>query len=344
MKKNRLAAGFAALAAAASITPAKAHYRPHPTGIHLQALAQQVATPSLTTWSHVYKKGTKSYRWVMVGTDPAKGSAVTTVPSFIIPIIFTFPKGVVLDPTKSAQLYSQTPVAVTVASPIFQNFPFKIGTIDLGATQYVDAFQRANFWPQVSTTATNYHVLLGQPKIMPPLTIKITSTTAVSTGPKGVKTASVNSGPVDRAMINYIRSHPEITPQSFPIFLTYNVTTFDTSGEACGYHSNYGKQTYTITMFDDNGVCGTIDGDVDTTSHEVAEWMDDPFGNNVTPDKGHILEVGDNAGDYSFYFPTANFTYTLQDLLFHDYFTCTSPSGSANGWYDYLNKFKKPNC
>ncbi len=64
----------------------------------------------------------------------------------------------------------------------------------------------------------------------------------------------------------------------------------------------------------------------------------------ITPDKTHILEVGDPANDYGFYVPTTSFTYTLQDLMFHDWFTCALPSSSVKGWFDYLNKFKKNDC
>src|SRR5208283_1712135 len=49
-----------------------------------------------------------------------------------------------------------------VASPIFQSYSWTVGGTALGDTQYVDAFQRANWWTYVSTLSPDYHVMLGQ--------------------------------------------------------------------------------------------------------------------------------------------------------------------------------------
>ncbi len=270
----------AALAIASFAAPeAQAKYLRHPFSVHAEALKRQASTPSLVTWGHSYKKGTRTYNWVMVGTDPSKGSATTTVPIYLIPVIFTFPDGTVLDPTKAGQKYASTPLNVTLASPIFQNFPFAAGGVNLGTTQYVDAYQRANFWSTVSTSSPNYHVLMGQPTVMPTMTIKVTARNAVSIGPHGVKIGTVSDSTIDNAALKYIRANHSILPNGHAIFMTYDVATPD----ACGYHSNVGKQTYAFVMFDDNNVCGNVDGDVDTLSHEVAEFVDDPWGNNVIP-------------------------------------------------------------
>jgi hypothetical protein len=46
-------------------------------------------------------------------------------------------------------------------SPIFNSgIDFVQGGVDLGNTQYIDAYQRGNFWSNVSTN-TNYHALLS---------------------------------------------------------------------------------------------------------------------------------------------------------------------------------------
>ena len=72
-------------------------------------------------------------------------------------------------------------------------------------------------------------------------------------------------------------------------------------------------------------------------SHEVGEWVDDPFVNNNTP-CGTLLEVGDplesgpNFGDYDY---TLNgFTYHLQDLVFLDYFSGNSTI-PVNHWFSF---------
>ena len=50
------------------------------------------------------------------------------------------------------------PVNVMLQSPIFKNDDFNLGGTDVGTTQYIDAFQRANFWSLIDRN--NYHTLL----------------------------------------------------------------------------------------------------------------------------------------------------------------------------------------
>ena len=65
----------------------------------------------------------------------------------------------------------QTPVQGIINSPIFKNYNFVLGGKSIGNTQYGDAFQRANFWDSVTAKAKDYHVLLGQPTVLPTQTI-----------------------------------------------------------------------------------------------------------------------------------------------------------------------------
>ncbi len=78
-------------------------------------------------------------------------------------------------------------------------------------------------------------------------------------------------------------------------------------------------------------------------SHEVDEWMDDPFGINPAPPWGHIgqqpgcqnnLEVGDPlTGTEAPPIVMSNgFTYHLQELAFFSWFF-GAPSIAVNGWY-----------
>lgn len=57
----------------------------------------------------------------------------------------------------------KTVIQNTVASPIVDSTAtYTQGGVDAGTTQYIDAFQRANFWGTVQTSS-NYHLLLGTP-------------------------------------------------------------------------------------------------------------------------------------------------------------------------------------
>jgi len=110
----------------------------------------------------------------MIGTDPAKGSATTTVPFVIIPLAIRFSDGTVLDPTKPIQAAcggKSTALALTENSPLFQDINWKSGTSDVGTTQYMDAFQRATFWKTVKNKAPNYHLLLGKPTVTKTVTV-----------------------------------------------------------------------------------------------------------------------------------------------------------------------------
>ena len=79
-------------------------------------------------------------------------------------------------------------------------------------------------------------------------------------------------------------------------------------------------------------------------SHEVAEWMNDPLGNNPTPSWGNIgqvsgcqanLEVGDplSGSNLTAYMPATKFTYHVQELAFFSWFYHQKPSLGINGWY-----------
>jgi hypothetical protein len=118
---------------------------------------------------------------VMVGRDPfgRERRKSVDVPTQIVPVVITtnligtkvdFKTGKVttkpgvtkLDPTvaNTACLTAPNDVPLTLyrQSPIIENAKFDFGGTHVGNTQYVDAFQRANFWAY--TQGSDYHVLL----------------------------------------------------------------------------------------------------------------------------------------------------------------------------------------
>ncbi len=134
-----------------------------------------------------------------------------------------------------------------------------------------------------------------------------------------------------------------ITPNTFPIFITYNV--YLTQHHSCcigGYHSSTGStsapQSYAHATYVDH--VGSFAQDVSALSHEVGEWADDPLvvninGNN-TPcgimENGDPLENNPNFGAFPY---TANgFTYNLQDLVTLPYFGAPA-STSVNGEFTF---------
>ena len=122
--------------------------------------------------------------------------------------------------------------------------------------------------------------------------------------------------------------------------------TYMTSGGCCigGYHSANGSQpggqTYGVSSTIDQG-SGVFSQDTAALSHEVGEWMDDPFvDNNVGCFDNSILEVGDPLEGHANYgaFPyTLNgFTYNLQSLVFLPYFGAPKNT-SLLRWYSFQN-------
>jgi hypothetical protein len=313
---------------------------------HLTADAGTPATP-LTTWngSFVYKGHTYGYN--MVGTAPSTGTS-TTVPVFIIPIALSYKSGGTTTTFSPLTKLSNglTAVSSTKGSPIFVNMDWVTpeGT-DLGTTQYEDAFQRGNFWGQVSA-APGYHVLLGAPKVAPLQTLVVPAADGSVGTEFGVKVGLADITWFDGQLQSILTKFKSaIKPNTLPIFITYN--SYLTEGGCCigGYHSSFGSSSapQAYSHFTYIGTPGVFAQDVSALSHEVGEWLDDPLvvNTNGNPVSCGILEVGDPEEGFTNYgaFPyTLNgSTYNLQDLVYLEYFgapTTTSVDGGTESFHD----------
>lgn len=296
-------------------------------------------TPTVPNWTGAITPGGTNF--TMVGTDPSVTNTTTTVTVYLIPIrILVSPTpGGIFDPSHVLS-NGRTVIQNTALSPIFNaGIDFVQGGVNVGNTQYEDAFQRANFWTDVETN-TNYHVLLNL-VVLPEVSMAVPSASGKTGTEFGVHAALVDINFFDAQLQSIISSNSTITPNSFAIALTYN--TYLTSGGCCigGYHSAFGSaaapQTYGHFTYIDNP--GAFAQDVSALSHEAGEWMDDPFINNSACNGG-LLEVGDpleggpNFG--AFPFTLNGFTYNLQDLVFLKYFG-QSPVTSVNNWFSFQN-------
>ena len=124
-------------------------------------------------------------------------------------------------------------------SPIFKDMDWIAGdgVTDLGTTQYEDAFQRGNFWGQVSS-APGYHVLLGAPKVAPVQTYVVPAADGSIASEFGVRVGLADINWFDSTVIQpLLKKFTQIQPGTLPIFMTYDV--YLTSGGCCigGYHS-----------------------------------------------------------------------------------------------------------
>ena len=314
---------------------------------------------------------------------PSKAARSET-PTFIIPLIFvlhrvgvsfdpntgnigTAPGKTTFDPTLAddACLTAPNDVPLTIfqQSPIFNAASFNFGGTSVGDTQYIDAFQRANFWDVEDRD--HFHMLLSNVRTLDPISINVPDDLGTtlpqsdfpSCGPFGI----VDFNFLDRKLTNEVLS--KLTPKgvnssNFPIFLMYNVvlaSPVTNLGTCCvlGYHgaANSPLQTYSPIDFDSTGLFGPNIGDTYTAAHEVGEWANDPFGNNPTPAWGHTgqvggcqnnLEVGDPlSGTAPISIAASNgFTYRLQELALFSWFY-GAPSIAVNGWFSNNNTFTK---
>jgi hypothetical protein len=317
-------------------------------------LHPDIAPPpaSLQSWNGSFTYQGTPYTYNMVGTAPSTNTS-TTFTTYIIPvkIVITNRNGskTTFDPAHVLS-NGNSVTTNTVTSPIFDSTTTYIqGGTNVGTTQYIDAFQRANFWGTVSTNP-NYHILLA-PTVLAEQTLSPTRSNGKTGSPFGFTAGEVDINWFD-AQLPGIMSRLGIQPNTFPIFLTYDV--YLTQGGGCcigGYHSSEGSisnpQAYAEATYVDHP--GAFSQDVSALSHEVGEWADDPltvnFNGNNTP--CGILEVGDpEEGDSNFGgFPYSlhGFTYNLQDLVFLTYFGAPS-STSLHGWFSFQDNTSLSVC
>jgi len=325
-----------------SQTQAKGRYEVLPPRLRYDV---RVPPASLQTWNGSFTFQGTNYTYNMVGTAPSS-NASTTVQVFVIPlkVVITSRRGTktTFDPAHVLS-NGKTVTNNTVTSPIFDSTTTYVqGGVNVGTTQYIDAFQRANFWGTVKTD-TNYHLLLGGPTVLAEQTLSPPSRSGTTGSPFGHTAGLVDINWFDAQLQSIISRFTQIQPNTFPIFLTYDV--YLTQGGGCcigGYHSSEGSvsnpQAYAHATYVDHP--GDFAQDVSALSHEVGEWADDPLVVNINGNNTPcgILEDGDPEEGFAnfggFPYTLNGFTYNLQDLVTLPYFGAPT-STSVNGFLSF---------
>lgn len=335
---------FAVNGSAQASGAASAKSTPRYAQFHHNFSTATLAKAGLKTWSSSFTAEGKTWQYTMVGTDPSKGSKTTTIPVTIIPLKLVFSNGKSFDGTSR--------VKQTTSSPLFQKAKFISGK-----TQFGDAVARAEFWNIVSKTSPNYHVLVGQPTVASTVSMNIPSADGATVkDPSSGKTIGIiDINWFDLQIQSMLTSYK---PNMLPIYLSSNVYLSNGApnlNNCCigGYHNaitnSNGLQTYAWTTEADPGVQGGFSEDVSALSHEMLEWFNDPFTNNVVPNWispiapqygcNNSLEVGDPL--VGVVFTVSGFSKDhLQDEAFFTWFARESPSKALNGLYTYLGTFK----
>ena len=326
--------------------------KPMFTRMHHPEIAARSGAANLVQWNGGFTDIThQKITFTMVGTDPTKTNITTTIPVVIVPIKLVYGKtngNMTFDPMKKLS-NGKTIVQNTIASPMFNpGLNFTQGGTNLGTTQYIDAYQRGNFWSTVGTKNKNYHVLLGTPTVLTEQSITVpASQGSVMNNPfASGKVGTYDINAYDAQVQTFIKKFKQISPGVLPIFITAD--TFLTSGGCCigGYHSANGSQPtgQTYVNFTYVDAPGSFSQDISALSHEVGEWIDDPFvDNRVNCQDNSIMENGDpnetesNFGDFPYVLN--GFTYNLQTLVFIPYFG-DKKTTSVHSWYSFQNDIR----
>jgi hypothetical protein len=237
--------------------------------------------------------------------------------------------------------------------------PIATAVFPTGTGQLLDIFQRAKFAKPVSTHS-GYHLLLGTPTVKSLMSIAVPASAG-----KAVLVNGHTVGLLDIAflegLLNNLIAAGQYSTGSLTIFVVGNVFEYVTNTNNCcigGFHfaSSEGLNqvaTFIYTADNQSGIFSSNAQDITITSHEVAEWANDPLGTNIVPPWGlpqspgscfsDLLEVGDAIENY----PTITFTVSLnsvtyhpQDLAFYSWFAHQSPSIGASGRYSYESPAK----
>lgn len=321
-----------------------------------------LAGTTVPTWSGSVVAGQNgdTYGFTMVGSSPSAGSSTTTISAQVIPVIVTDgSSGDVYDPTTANSGCGETvaPVTGMLTGPLLKIRRWYAGRTFVGDDEYTGAQVREEWWTYTNRTGVSpgYHLRLAGSE---PAEV-----TATFTGGSEVNAGTCNEleefplstwdSYLQGTLIPDLASFG-VSSTTFPIFLFKNVVF--TSNGCCilGYHSAFtdsggNTQTYGVGDYVTDGEFGSTT-DLAALSHELAEWANDPYGNNPTPPWGHIgqqpncqdnLEVGDplSGTDFALPPPTAlgGPTYHLQELAFFGWFY--DDNIGVNGWYSTRGSF-----
>lgn len=338
------------------------------------------------------------YSGTMVG-DPTSGPQ--NVRTFVVPLIIkthtigtkvnpdgsisTVPGNHTFNPTVAdtkclGTMGNNVPLTLVQQSPLIVPATFNFGGTTVGTTQYVDAFQRANFWAVEDRNL--FHTNLSPVTTLKAVVINVPPDKglALATNALGPPKFCAPLGIIDIDWFdNYIDNTvlpmlAGVNASNFPVFLVHNLVwafpPINNIFDCCvlGYHGTTAGtpvQTYSPMNFDSTGLFGVGALDTAVMAHEIGEWMDDPFGNNPTPAWGHTgqvggcqdnLEVGDPlTGTIISPVVMANgFTYHLQELAFFSWFYGQNLAAGPNaplslgihGWFSdngtFLNNAGPP--
>lgn len=275
-------------------TTTLAAHGPAVRGLHGTAAAG-ATVPAIQTFSSSFTSAGVKYPYTMVGTSPNGPAGRTIVKTTLQPLsIYVTDAGV------SVSVPSTT-VSRVKNSGFFnaKAFPGETG-------QFSDIYQRTQFWGALDNGKKNWHVKLAAPVVPATRTLTIpTGLGAVQIVHK-VRVALADVTTFDALIQPYLtRDAGDV----LTLIVLHNVILCDFSCGIGGYHGVYvdsrGPHTYAVQSILDSAIYGPASGDygLSVMSHEIAEWLADPYINNLVPvwesplasqyGCSNALEVGD---------------------------------------------------
>jgi hypothetical protein len=308
---------------------------------------------SVPNFSSSFTFNGKVFPFTMVGAAPQRGDT-TKVEIQFIPISLFF-DGFVDAQGNNIVLDVAPLLPAILHSPDFQDAGYRSGF-----TQFGDAVQRAEFF---SVMKPDWHTLLQRPRNLTPVQIEVPANVNIgqlfiTSGTQEIFAVIDTSFFISQ--LNTIIQLEKLDVDALPIALTNRVFLGTNANiRACcvvGFHTAFDAgtvdhkpavQTFAWASWAGTQIFGGTFTDVVALSHEVSEWMNDPFINNATPswlfpgsatncqsnlETGDPVEVFANAG-----FPVTidGFTYHPQTEALLQWFSRKSPSDAIDGAYSF---------
>jgi hypothetical protein len=308
---------------------------------------------SVPTFTTSFTHKGQTYPVTTVGHAPQKGDT-TTIATQAIPLSLFFDgfvdangKNIVLDVTPL--------LPAILKSPNFANAGYRTGY-----TQFADAVQRAQF---SSVMKEDWHTVLGKPEQLKAVTIEVPANSQIGQIFK-LRSTGALFAVVDTSFfvsqLNTIIQLQKLDVQGLPIALTNNVFLAPNASlnQCCvlGFHTAFdagvreGKQavqTFAWASYVTPGIFGGTVEDIIALSHEISEWMNDPFVTNATPrwvipGSSPRCEGNLETGDALQGIPHAGVPITIDGTTYHpqtealiQWFARKSPSDAIDGAYSF---------
>jgi hypothetical protein len=253
---------------------------PRPSGMPRNSHAN-VATAALPTWTASFDYGGSSYSYTIVGRAPQLGGT-TRIDSVILPIYIFLGY---LEDGRPVYFDGTSKLGRLLASPMFNDASYATGD-----TQFQDAVQRASFG---RVAKPGWHTLMSRPRVLTTLALEIPPQfyTLYEFADSGTLFLEIDEA-YWLGLVEALAKAVDVNANQLLMLVTDNVGTT----EGLGFHffgwkllpdlSGYVPQTFLWGSW----LSSDLEPFTDTVgfSHELGEWMNDPYSSNLVP-QGQIV-------------------------------------------------------